>query len=162
MGPGVNTAPRHLNQTRKVRSRTVRERRTGDRSMQGGLNRTWRPGKSVHPLRTTNASAAGAVRLTAGGTRGIAEHIGLRPLAAHVASGHACARTVRHPTRPISGRGGRVGSAHQPTNPRRGVVDSYLVDPASSHMLVSKIKPCMSKYEYDLYYETADGSLNQL
>ena len=24
--------------------------------------------------------------------------------------------------------------------------DSYLVDPASSHMLVSKIKPCMSKY----------------
>ena len=24
---------------------------------------------------------------------------------------------------------------------------SYLVDPASSHMLVSKIKPCMSKYE---------------
>ena len=26
--------------------------------------------------------------------------------------------------------------------------DSYLVDPASSHMLVSKIKPCMSKYEH--------------
>ncbi|SRR5712691_8693606 len=28
-----------------------------------------------------------------------------------------------------------------------GVWDSYLVDPASSHMLVSKIKPCMSKYK---------------
>ena len=27
------------------------------------------------------------------------------------------------------------------------VIDSYLVDPASSHMLVSKIKPCMSKYK---------------
>ncbi len=26
--------------------------------------------------------------------------------------------------------------------------DSYLVDPASSHMLVSKIKPCMSKYKW--------------
>ena len=26
-------------------------------------------------------------------------------------------------------------------------LDSYLVDPASSHMLVSKIKPCMSKYK---------------
>lgn len=26
------------------------------------------------------------------------------------------------------------------------VENSYLVDPASSHMLVSKIKPCMSKY----------------
>ena len=40
-------------------------------------------------------------------------------------------------------------------------IDSYLVDPASSHMLVSKIKPCMSKYKH-LYCETANGSLNQL
>ena len=38
---------------------------------------------------------------------------------------------------------------------------SYLVDPASSHMLVSKIKPCMSKYK-QLYSETANGSLYQL
>ena len=38
---------------------------------------------------------------------------------------------------------------------------SYLVDPASSHMLVLKIKPCMSKYK-QLYRETADGSLKQL
>ena len=38
---------------------------------------------------------------------------------------------------------------------------SYLVDPTSSHMLVSKIKPCISKYK-DLYCETANGSLNQL
>ena len=37
----------------------------------------------------------------------------------------------------------------------------YLVDPASSHMLVSKIKPCMSKYKL-LYGETANGSLKQL
>jgi hypothetical protein len=41
------------------------------------------------------------------------------------------------------------------------VKHSYLVDPASSHMLVSKIKPCMSKYKH-LYCETANGSLNQL
>ena len=27
------------------------------------------------------------------------------------------------------------------------IFKSYLVDPASSHMLVSKIKPCMSKYK---------------
>ena len=26
--------------------------------------------------------------------------------------------------------------------------DSNLVDPASSHMLVSKTKPCMSKYKF--------------
>ena len=39
--------------------------------------------------------------------------------------------------------------------------DSYLVDPASSYMLVSKIKPCKSKYK-SLYDKTADGSLKQL
>lgn len=36
-----------------------------------------------------------------------------------------------------------------------------LVDPASSHMLVSEIKPCMSKY-IPSNGETANGSLNQL
>jgi hypothetical protein len=35
---------------------------------------------------------------------------------------------------------------------------SYLVDPASSHMLVSKIKPCMSKHKL-LNSEAANGSL---
>ena len=44
---------------------------------------------------------------------------------------------------------------------RPGLQDSYLVDSASSHMLVSKIKPCMSKYKQS-YCETANGSLNQL
>ena len=37
----------------------------------------------------------------------------------------------------------------------------YLVNHASSHMLVSKIKSCMSTYKH-LYCETANGSLNQL
>ena len=32
-------------------------------------------------------------------------------------------------------------------SPFRDRAESYLVDPASSHMLVSKIKPCMSKYK---------------
>jgi hypothetical protein len=45
--------------------------------------------------------------------------------------------------------------------PLLAVVNSYLVDPASSHMLVSKIKPCMSKYKPQ-NGETANGSLNQL
>ncbi len=48
-----------------------------------------------------------------------------------------------------------------PSNGGRVRLGSYLVDPASSHMLVSKIKPCMSKYKL-LYCETANGSLNQL
>ena len=43
----------------------------------------------------------------------------------------------------------------------KGRHDSYLVDSASSHMLVSKIKPCMSKYK-QLYGETANGSLYKL
>ena len=48
-------------------------------------------------------------------------------------------------------------------NPSSAVsfVDSYLVDPASSHMLVSKIKPCMSKFTLLSNGETANGSLNQ-
>ena len=37
---------------------------------------------------------------------------------------------------------------------------NYLVDPASSHMLVSKTKPCMSKFTLS-HGETANGSLNQ-
>ena len=40
-------------------------------------------------------------------------------------------------------------------------LNGNLVDPASSHTLVSKIKPCMSKYKR-LYSETANGSLYQL
>ena len=39
--------------------------------------------------------------------------------------------------------------------------NTNLVDPASSHMLVSKIKPCMSQYKL-LYGKTANGSLKQL
>ena len=40
-------------------------------------------------------------------------------------------------------------------------LDTNLVDPPSSHMLVSKIKPCMSQYKSS-YVETANGSLKQL
>ncbi len=44
------------------------------------------------------------------------------------------------------------------------VHDSYLVDPASSHMLVSKIKPCMSKYKqlYTVKLRTAHYISNNL
>ena len=63
-----------------------------------------------------------------------------------------------------SGQARRAGARSPPGRraSRTGVKkDSYLVDSASSHMLVSKIKPCMSKYK-QLYGETANGSLNQL
>ena len=52
------------------------------------------------------------------------------------------------------------------TRNRRHLVDllrlcANLVDPASSHMLVSKIKPCMSQYKLQ-YGKTVNGSLKQL
>ena len=47
---------------------------------------------------------------------------------------------------------GRVGGSSRSRKGRKKeeksfLQGSYLVDPASSHMLVSKIKPCMSKYK---------------
>ena len=62
------------------------------------------------------------------------------------------------------GRGSFGGARHTPSvpiPPPKEKKITYLVDPASSHMLVSKIKPCMSKYR-PIYGETADGSLNQI
>ena len=52
--------------------------------------------------------------------------------------------------------GGRVSPARC-----RLVGPSNLVDPASSHMLVSKIKPCMSQCKSQ-YGRTVNGSLKQL
>jgi hypothetical protein len=54
--------------------------------------------------------------------------------------------------RPPSGAGGCDPSPPTPTNACPAAEggagqDSYLVDPASSHMLVSKIKPCMCEYK---------------
>ncbi|KAI9109493.1 hypothetical protein K1719_019547 [Acacia pycnantha] len=49
---------------------------------------------------------------------------------------------------PSERRGRGLTSRSQEKGARRGVAEEcYLVDPASSHMLVSKIKPCMCKYE---------------
>ena len=39
------------------------------------------------------------------------------------------------------------------------IAESYLVDPASNHMLVSEITPCISKFTL-FHGETANGSLN--
>ena len=55
----------------------------------------------------------------------------------------------------------RPGRLSPPRGIERRSCRIYLVDPASSHMLVSKTKPCMSKYK-PLNGETANGSLNQL
>ena len=42
---------------------------------------------------------------------------------------------------------GRDHSHHLWRSPLPSLRRTYLVDPASSHMLVSKTKPCMSKYK---------------
>ena len=56
--------------------------------------------------------------------------------------------------------GGRGARPWPPLIDRVDMTDaiSYLVDPASSHMLVSKIKPCMSKHR-PKHGEAANGSL---
>ena len=58
----------------------------------------------------------------------------------------ACFASVR---RSVGGAAGRACSGAPPGVVYRCARGSagYLVDPASSHMLVSKIKPCMSKYK---------------
>ncbi|PJZ17746.1 hypothetical protein CEW46_32735, partial [Bacillus cereus] len=58
-----------------------------------------------------------------------------RPLFAPKASVRRFVRTTPATVLGSSHAGGGVGE------------ECYLVDPASSHMLVSKIKPCMCKYE---------------
>ena len=52
-----------------------------------------------------------------------------------------------------------TGAPQWPSN--HWVRESNLVDSASSHTLVSKIKPCMSKYN-SFTLKTANGSLYQL
>ena len=39
------------------------------------------------------------------------------------------------------------------------IAESYLVDPASNHMFVSEINPCISKFKL-FHGETTNGSLN--
>ena len=60
------------------------------------------------------------------------------------------------------GGGGREALSSRGIPARDPNSHIYLVDPASSHMLVSKIKPCMSQYRPNFEGETANGSLNQL
>ena len=58
---------------------------------------------------------------------------------------HLCVnRSLLQSNRAASAAGGAATVCSQTGAVRKG---SYLVDPASSHMLVSKIKPCMSKYK---------------
>jgi hypothetical protein len=55
--------------------------------------------------------------------------------------------------------GGGVATTRKPYSLRhRRGSRTNLVDPASSHMLVSKIKPCMSQHKF-LHGEAANGSL---
>jgi hypothetical protein len=65
----------------------------------------------------------------------------LAPGPAPVRCSHLSQRTIR--PSPLGGG---------PGVPLAGAAgyDSYLVDSASSHMLVSKIKPCMSKYKQSI------------
>ena len=76
----------------------------------------------------------------------IEHYVGLGPLApfANVPSERHRSAPHNHRARP------RPSSpSGEPVPPGDASINEecYLVDPASSHMLVSKIKPCMCKYE---------------
>ena len=85
--------------------------------------------------------------------RGLVGAIGWSSTSPLVRRGSRCGRALRAPLPdftlcPFGGRGPlsdpvlrRMGDAGCP-------ISCYLVDSASSHMLVSKIKPCMSKYKH--------------
>ena len=71
---------------------------------------------------------------------------------------------MARPRRATSGRGAWLAELLSDLlqTPLRSLAGpSNLVDPASSHMLVSKIKPCMSQCKLQ-YGKTVNGSLKQL
>ena len=70
----------------------------------------------------------------------------LRKRGARLASGAGRGPTARVLQKLTPLRRARCGSAECSRTGGVAAYRSYLVDPASSHMLVSKIKPCMSKY----------------
>ena len=129
-----------------------------DVCVSGGTSPTVRASKRVSPhgpvLRRRRcfgrvhlmSSSAGAVSL---GEEWSRPQLGRSLRRASVSSRFSpeLADTQPHPSRSRARRGSRAGR--------------NLVDPASSHMLVSKIKPCMSQYK-SLHVETANGSLKQL
>ena len=79
----------------------------------------------------------------------------------HTATPSTTARAGRSVRTPMSLRVPTLAAHQGPPSGGDPAYDRNLVDPASSHTLVSKIKPCMSKYK-PLYGETANGSLYQL
>ena len=108
--------------------------------------------------RLTGAKGAGVEGRYSGEFRQGAPAFETRPLPWGVLSGKEAKHSDRARERPDRVTHSRCREAWRPKG--RGVLESeggrladrrtkggYLVDPASSHMLVSKIKPCMSKYE---------------
>jgi hypothetical protein len=76
--------------------------------------------------------------------------IGWSPTSPLVRRGSRCGRTLRaslpfNELLPLRGLWARAASSGRLPG---ALQVSYLVDSASSHMLVSKIKPCMSKYKH--------------
>ena len=83
-------------------------------------------------------------------------------VSACILAGVCSGASLQAPFAFIEQRGLWAGEVSGPSRspPHQGP-STNLVDPASSDMLVSKIKPCMSQYKL-LYGETANGSLKQL
>lgn len=95
-----------------------------------------------HVRKPPGADACGdvvSVELLQNATTLVFSSVGLESRGSAVAAGPALRPPSEEGACPLSGI--RIWR-FEPSLRRK----SYLVDPASSHMLVSKIKPCMSKY----------------
>ncbi|KAG6044745.1 hypothetical protein E4U17_000405, partial [Claviceps sp. LM77 group G4] len=121
---------------------------------------TGRSGGAVYGICLTAQPIAGLVRVDGlpwGTQRGKQDSTGVSAGPQPEEGTRCCARVTAGDDRYTKSLQRGFGSAGRPPPAN----DSYLVDSASSHMLVSKIKPCMSKYK-QLYSETANGSLYKL
>ena len=72
-----------------------------------------------------------------------------------------CGRGVLRVASDVYVSSGRPAMLNARVRVRARCESTNLVDPASSHMLVSKVKPCMSQYKLP-HGKTANGSLKQL
>lgn len=119
-------------------------------------------GRDARARRAAPAATAGLARIRPWGTRSWQMDGSVRAARVHARGARRAGRPPA-PTPNYSAALARPGGRPKrfDSDGRPPPEDSYLVDSASSHMLVSKIKPCKSKYK-QLYGETANGSLNQL
>jgi hypothetical protein len=131
-----------------TRPRPRRGRRLADRSPLQGRPCSWRPPPSWAHSRSSAACLTGTEagrRISDGATGWVQAPRPSRDSSLPVGVAVSPSNLHSAPGRRRPSEGTVAAAPVSPTG--SWGQGSYLVDPASSHMLVSKIKPCMSKYK---------------